>query len=221
MSLFKAHLTKSKAPIYSSEDELQTIGDGFGPVLIRDYWTVICNSRLKPSEVIDLVALKFPEFAPDSLCLFARAEDCEESQEKVRGLKVGDKLNIHIRMAAHCQVRVLARDHNSLTLGTLNGHPEAGKITFGAYRNPHGDVIFHIRSRARSKNAMTYLGFTTVGDPMQTNTWTEFVNRVALTAGDGPRRAIHADISVLKGEEAERVTKEDDDESPTFIAKGD
>jgi hypothetical protein len=82
-------------------------------------------------------------------------------------------------------------------------------------------VIFHIRSRARSRNALTYLGFTTLGDPMQTNTWTEFVNRVALTVGDGPMRAIHADISVLRGEEAEKVTKEDDDESPTFTALGD
>jgi hypothetical protein len=124
-------------------------------------------------------------------------------------------------MAAHCQVRVLGRDKNSITLGTLKGHPEAGKITFGAYRNPHGDVIFHIRSRARSKDVFTYLGFTTVGDPMQTNTWTEFVNRVALTAGDGPLKAIHADISVIRGEEAERITSEDDDESPTFIAEGD
>jgi hypothetical protein len=56
---------------------------------------------------------------------------------------------------------------------------------------------------------------------MQTNTWTEFVNRVALTVGDGPIRAIHADVSVLRGEEAEKITREDDDESPTFIALGD
>jgi hypothetical protein len=68
---------------------------------------------------------------------------------------------------------------------------------------------------------LTYLGFTTVGDPMQTNTWTEFVNRVALTAGDGPMRAIHADVSVLRGEDADKVTQEDDDTSPTFIAAGD
>jgi hypothetical protein len=199
----------------NSEDELQKVAEGFGPVLIRDYWTVIRNSRLKPSEIMDLVAHKFPEFAPDSLCIFA------QDQGKEGKLSVGDKLHIRIRMAAHCQVRVLGRDKNSITLGTLRGHPEAGKITFGAYRNPHGDVIFHIRSRARSKDVMTYLGFTTVGDPMQTNTWTEFVNRVALTVGDGPLKAIHADISVVRGVEADKITREDDDESPTFLAKGD
>jgi hypothetical protein len=108
-----------------------------------------------------------------------------------------------------------------MTLGTLKGHPEAGKITFGAYRNPHGDVVFHIRSRARSKSALTYLGFTTVGDPMQTNTWTEFVERVALTVGDGPLRAIHADVSVLRGNDADGIARDDDNESPTFVAVGD
>lgn len=199
------------------KNELQRVAEGFGPVLIRDYWTVIRKSRLKPSEIINLVALKFPEFAPDSLCLFA----ADGSEPREGGIRTGDRLNIRIKMATHCQVRVLGRDQNSITLGTLKGHPEAGKITFGAYRNPHGDVVFHIRSRARSKNALTYLGFTTVGDPMQTNTWTEFVNRVALTVGEGPLKAIHADISVLKNEEADKVTREDDDESPTFIATGD
>lgn len=209
-------MTVSKGDL---KNELQRVVEGFGPVLVRDYWTVIRNSRFRPSEVINLVALKFPEFAPNSLCLFSR--DSEGSERKQGGLEIGDKLHIHIRLAAHCEVRVLGRDQNSITLGTLKGHPEAGKITFGAYRNPHGDVIFHIRSRARSKSVFTYLGFTTVGDPMQTNTWTEFVNRVALTVGDGPLRAIHADISVLRGEEADKVTSEDDDESPTFIAMGD
>jgi hypothetical protein len=205
------------------KNEFQSIASGFGPVLVRDYWTVIKNSRLRPHEIMDLVALKFPEFAPNSLCIFApsQSNDGHDSEPQHRDIRMGDKLNIHIRMAAHCQVRVLGRDRASITLGTLKGHPEAGKITFGAYRNPHGDVIFHIRSRARSRNALTYLGFTTLGDPMQTNTWTEFVNRVALTVGDGPMRAIHADISVLRGEEAEKVTKEDDDESPTFTALGD
>ena len=47
----------------------------------------------------------------------------------------------------------------SLTLGTLEGHPEAGRITFGAYRNDDGDVVFHIRSRARSSTLFNYVGF--------------------------------------------------------------
>ena len=31
-----------------------------------------------------------------------------------------------------------------ITLGTLEGHPEAGRITFGAYRNERGDVVGNV-----------------------------------------------------------------------------
>ena len=57
----------------------------------------------------------------------------------------------------------------------LTGHPEAGRITFGAYRTVDGDVVFHIRSRACSSSLFNYLGFLVGGDPMQTATWTDFV----------------------------------------------
>ena len=120
-------------------------------------------------------------------------------------------------MAGDCRVRVIHRDRNSLTLGTLEGHPEAGRITFGAYRNDRGDVIFHIRSRARASSDLRYAGFVALGEPMQTTTWTDFIDRLAHIAGDGVIGAIHADTSEVTDDEAEDPAAIC---APTFAARG-
>jgi hypothetical protein len=116
-----------------------------------------------------------------------------------------------------CAVRVIHEDAQSITFGTLDGHPEAGRITFGAYRNPAGDVIFHIRSRARSSTAMKRLGFLALGDAMQTNTWTDFIKNTAALARAPIKGVIHADTDAVD------ELPEDDDplKSPTFLATGD
>ena len=92
-----------------------------------------------------------------------------------------------------CGVRVVHEDAQSLTLATLSGHPEAGRITFGSYRNAAGDVVFHIRSRARSGTALQRLGFLAIGDAMQTNTWADFIRNTAASVSARIAGSIHAD----------------------------
>jgi len=184
---------------------------GVGPLIQRDYWGVIVDCRLSPPELIDLVARNFPAFAPAELAAFRRLG-------RTHGpLEVGDELEVHIRMTGTFRVRVVHRDRNSFTLATLVGHPEAGRITFGAYRNDVGDVVFHIRSRARSGSRRFYAGFRALGEAMQTETWAEFVNRVALTVGSGILAYVHAEFRRLPADEEEG----DELRSPTFIARGD
>ena len=191
--------------------ELSPAVAGYGPLLERDYWAIIKHCRLKPSEVMRLVALRFPEFAPTGLARFRRVGASEEP------LSPGDELEVQIRGAGTFAVRVLGVDRGSFTIGTLAGHPEAGRITFGAYRNRRGDVIFHIRSRARSGSPAHYAGFVALGDAMQTNCWTEFVNRVAVTVGEGVVGWIHADKRrVDAGTDAPEETC-----GPTFVAEAD
>jgi hypothetical protein len=191
---------------------LQPASRGVGPLYQRDYWAVIDRCRCRPSEVIALVAARFPEFPPVDTVTFRRSDDRMP-------LDVGEELDIQIRMAGTCAVRVIHKDPCSLTLGTLEGHPEAGRITFGAYRNDRDDVIFHIRSRARSKSLTHYLGFLSGGDPMQTTTWTDFVNSVALTCGEGVIGFVYADTRQL-----DASTLDEGDEAmdrPTFLAQAD
>lgn len=180
---------------------------GHGPLLQRDYWAVIEDCTLRPSQFGAMLASRFAEFAPAELVEFASARGREAA------LEVGDELVVRIRMATECGVRVLHANPNSLTLCTLRGHPEAGRITFGAYPDERGDVVFHIRSRARSSSAAHYAGFLALGEAMQTNTWTAFIDRVAHTVGRGVRGRIHIETRRLD-------VHEDDEDQPTYVAEG-
>lgn len=192
-------------------DGLLSAVEGAGPLLQRDYWALIDRCACSPSELMELVASRFAEFAPEELVVFSR------EGERDTPLEPGEELRVHIRGAGTFHVRIIHRDRQSLTMATLPGHPEAGRITFGAYRNARGDVIFHIRSRARSGSRTMYLGFRTGGEAMQTNTWTDFVNTVALTVGQGVIGFIHAETTVM--EKAHESA--DDVRGPTFLARGD
>ena len=126
-------------------------------------------------------------------------------------------LDIVITPGQRCSVRVVHEDAQSVTLATLEGHPEAGRITFGAYRNPAGAVIFHIRSRARSGTALQRLGFLAIGEAMQTNTWADFIRNTAASMNARIAGGIHADTHEVD------ETSEDGEplRYPTFLAAGD
>lgn len=179
---------------------------GVGPLLQRDYWAALTGAKLRPSELLAQLRAHFQSFAPADLAAFVVRAG--------RPLRLGDELSIEIFGAGRCAVRVIHLDAQSLTLATLAGHPEAGRITFGAYRSDAGEVIFHIRSRARSDSLLRLFGFVVAGEAMQTNTWSQFISRVAALAGaviDG----VQAKLETLHEEEG------DDETGPTFLARGD
>jgi hypothetical protein len=192
-----------------SAHELLLAERGVGPLLRRDYWGVIRGCRSSPRQVMETVRRHFPAFAPSELVVFERpaADD--------RPLDLGDELDVRIVGAGRFRVRVTHVDAQSLTLGTEVGHPEAGRITFGAYRNAHGDVIFHIRSHARSSTRFNRAGFRATGEVMQTSTWTDFINRVAAAFGEGVIGFIHAETSLREDEPASDASS-----TPTFVAAG-
>lgn len=186
-------------------DALQSASKGAGPLLQRDYWGVFSECDMKPSEVMARVKSHFCELPPTALVTFVAAN----------GVSLGAELDIVITPGQDCRVRVTHEDAQSLTLGTLEGHPEAGRITFGAYRNRAGAVVFHIRSRARSADTARLLGFLAIGEAMQTDTWTDFINNTAAL--------LHARIDgAIRAETAEvDQVPEDEQACPTYLAVGD
>lgn len=190
-------------------DGLTPASNGAGPLLQRDYWAVIEGCHLSAPEVTQLVRRRFEDFPPEPLVVFRRP-----GQED-RPLEVGDEMEIEIRMAGKTAVRVVHADDNSLTLATVEGHPEAGRITFGAYPNERGDVVFHIRSRARAGSTTHFAGFLALGEAMQTNTWTDFIDCLAHTIGEGVVGAIRADTQEVDEADADEAM-----DGPTFVALG-
>lgn len=188
-------------------EDLQPAADGVGPLLQRDYWAVFDGCAKRPSEVMAYVKAHFCDLPPPSLVKFA-----------LNGLpELASELDIEIMPAQQCKVRVVHADAQSLTLGTLEGHPEAGRITFGAYRHDTGDVVFHIRSRARSSDRVSLFGFKAMGEAMQTNTWTDFINNTADALGVAIRGAIQAETVEVD----ERPDDREPLDRPTYTATGD
>jgi hypothetical protein len=182
---------------------------GTGPLLQRDYWAVLDGCPLKPAEVVRLVSEHFARFAPEDVVRFSR-------EHAGVPIAVGEELGVSIAGAGACGVRAIHVDDQSFTLATMSRHPEAGRITFGSYRNEHGDVLFHIRSRARSSDGLRYLGFLGIGEAMQTRAWTAFVNRVAVAVSRGVVGAIRAETCHCADE-----SDEDAFSRPTYEARGD
>lgn len=188
-------------------EELLPASRGAGPLLQRDYWAMFGECELRPSELIARMKSRFCELPPASLVTFTAPD----------GLAAGARLDISIRPAQRCAVRVVHQDAQSITLATLDGHPEAGRITFASYRNGHGALLFHIRSRARSTSALKRIGFLAIGDAMQTNTWVEFIRNTASLVGARIAGVIHAQT-----EQVDEVADDDEPLSmPTFLAVGD
>ena len=195
--------------LVATQNDLQLAEAGAGALLQRDYWAVIDACSQAPRAIMADLRRRFCEFAPPELVQFTR------SRKNDAPLDVGDELEVSIRMAAECRVRLVCRSERSFTLATLSGHPEAGRITFGAYRHDSGAVIFHIRSRSRSGSVVYSAGFFAIGEAMQTNTWAEFVANVAQTYGIGVLGELHVDTQCVD------ATAEDGHAcNPTFDARG-
>jgi hypothetical protein len=60
------------------------------------------------------------------------------------------------------------------------------------------------------------VGFLFAGDAMQTTTWTDFINRVAATAGSGVVARVHVEKRRAEVEPGDVAC-----DRPTFIARGD
>ncbi len=187
--------------------ELLPATDGAGPLLQRDYWAVLADCRLRPSELMAHVKSNFCTLPPSALVSITAPD----------GVTLDAVLDVLISPGQRCGVRVVHEDAQSLTLATLAGHAEAGRITFGAYRNAAGEVILHIRSRARSGSALKRLGFLAIGEAMQTNTWADFIRATAASVHAGIAGVIHADT-----EEVEETAEDGEPlRYPTFRAVGD
>lgn len=159
---------------------LQLPIDGHGPVFQRCYQADIADPAASASALMRQIMLNLPDFSPDALAEFTKAEDRREMQ-------VGDEYDIKILGPWNGSVRVIEVKPTTFALATLEGHPEAGQISFQL--NPHPTLAnalrFEIQSWARSRDALVQLTYQhlKLGQEAQTNTWVTFCQRVVEASG--------------------------------------
>lgn len=192
-----------------SEETLSPASEGRGPLLQRDYWGLVESPRVRASEVGGILAAQMMELAPPGYVRFRRTHGTGP-------LEVGDELDVKIRFAGTFRVRVTHQDDHSITFATVHGHPEAGRITFGAYRTHEGHLVIHVRSRARSASLLQRIGFLLVGESLQTSNWGELVKTIAATVGEGVAGPVYEETQTLDGSEGYEELFH-----PTFVAQGD
>jgi hypothetical protein len=184
--------------------------EGTGPLLERDYSASIEGTTSTPEQVGAMLRDRFESFAPPETALFRR------TGAEGDPLELGDELEIRIALLGQCRVRVVHLDGRSLTLRTLQGHPEAGRITFGADRDERGRLRFRILSRTRASGRLNYVGYLLMGKQLQARCWIRFIGRVAEACGGRIAGRIRVRTRKVDEEPGDR----DELEAPTFSCGG-
>lgn len=156
--------------------DLQLAPEGGGPLVQRDFVVVLEGSSCTPAQVVERIRTDFPRFSPAELARFDRPPGAEP-------LAVGDGMPVRIRGFGDTGVCVTHLEPHSLTLTTLEGHAEAGRITFGAFHDEAGRLVCRIRSRARLRDRAILGGYRLAGRHAQSRVWTTFLQRLAAECG--------------------------------------
>jgi hypothetical protein len=192
----------------TSDEPVQVASDGAGPLWQRDYFATIEGTEYAPEEVLKLLLREFPHFSPEIAAKFVRRGD------PALPLQLGEELDIALKGYGPCAVRVVRIEPRSLTLRTIDGHLEAGRITFGAYRDEQSRLVFHIRSRSTINGPLRYLGYRLIGMPIQERIWVTFVERVAQAVGGQIVDKVHVESHKMR----ETASDRGEAQSPTFLA---
>jgi hypothetical protein len=179
--------------------DLQGIEDGHGALLHRCYVARVAEAERTAAELIRAFAELPDRAAPKALGSFVKLHGDE------RELRVGDEFIVRIPGPWDGPVRVVEVEPAAFSLATLDGHLEAGRISFSARDLGPGRVEIRIEAWARGGDRISNLLFDRVGvsKEVQLHMWTSVLERLMEMSGghrDGPldvvtRRVDEAQLS--------------------------
>ncbi len=191
--------------------DIQTTASGHGPIWLRDYRVVLEQSTLSPQEIVLLMRSEFSDFAPPEIARFEREPSQGNNQGKP--VEVDDEMIVHITGAGTCSIVFIHVGEQSFTMRTLDGHFEAGRITFGAYLD-NGQTVIRICSRARSAGSTHHVFYVLLGRTIQEKMWHIFLTRVAERCG-----ADDAELLTHTEEVKGNIADLGELNTPTFVAR--
>lgn len=173
---------------------VQLPGEGYGALFHRRYTVVIDRPRMRRRALMERVKADLPAFSPKLLADFTKTKGHPAR------MRVGDEYRISILGPWNGEVRVAEVTPTSFTFVTLEGHPEAGQITFAVTGNASrpGAICFEINSWARSRDMLVSLSYNEgkIGKEVQKSAWVTFCERVAEASGG----ARHGEVEVVTEE---------------------
>jgi len=174
------HIAQSAARLETGVD-IQPAAEGDGPLIHRCYEIELPDRAVSRDIVLRLMQLHLTELAPAALANFEKSEGSDEV------FRLDDEYEITMLGPWNGAVRVAEMTRDSFTLVTLDGHPEAGHITFTVDENARsqGILLVRIESWARARDALVAAAYGTLnlGKQVQTEVWITFLQRLAILAG--------------------------------------
>jgi uncharacterized protein YbjT (DUF2867 family) len=171
--------------------------EGIGTLKRKRYWADIAGSRYDADTLFALFRTSFNEVTP--VFVDAAAEPSTTST-----MAEGETLTLALPMRGNVQVRVAELEARKVTLLTLTGHPLAGAVRF--LTEARGATVrFQVEVYDRPANMIDLVAMRTLGDRLQSHTWTHVVDRMIERSGGHAPEGVQHDSESLDEQEAERI----------------
>jgi Domain of unknown function (DUF1990) len=183
--------------------DTQHASTGAGVLIHRQYEIHLQGTEHTASSVCRLMQRHMAELAPAALAEFEKADGSEFL------FRVGDTYDITMLGPWNGSVRVDAVTDASFTLVTLDGHPEAGQITFSVHDTlAPTSLRVLIESWARSRDNLVQAAYRTfgIGRHVQTEVWITFLQRLGTLAGVNGTPEVRVTTEEISGTEHRAVS---------------
>jgi hypothetical protein len=172
-------------PPGTDRSDIQGLEDGIGPLMHRCYVAHVREAELTAGELIGTFARRPNRAAPTALVSFVKLHGEEDE------LAVGDEFTVRIPGPWDGPVRVVDVAPTHFSFVTLDGHLEAGRISFSARDLAPGRLEVRIEAWARGGDRLSNLLFdhVPVNKEVQLHMWVSVLERLTRLSGgrrDGP-----------------------------------
>ena len=173
----------------TSDKDVQSIGTGVGPRFHRTYWVEVPVSWEQAVKTMEAMKADINAYSPQAIATF------EKQSGDPKDLSIGDEILVRITGPWNGPVRVTEVRNDGFSFCTLEGHLEAGSISFRISKTPRGTVCFKIESITRSRDQIVNFFYDKLRLAMlaQTEMWELFCQNFARDALNDPevRPVVH------------------------------
>ncbi len=191
-------LAPDARPPQTRGNDTQHASSGAGALIHRQYEITLPGTLHDRATLFRLMQAHLTELAPSVLASFRKSEGVEFA------VQAGDEYEVTMLGPWNGGVRVAEVTGDSLTLVTLDGHPEAGHITFSVHDGePAGTHRVLIESWARSRDGLVQAAYNTlgIGRQVQTEVWITFLQRFSTLAGVSVTPEVRITTEELTGDD--------------------